>query len=125
MSWDDVSLIVDPMQTCVEIAVPSNRYDAIRSELDDVTMRAGGCTRITCSGDWVNGRGAIVSEAVILHRWWFPAADNYQPAVNAVTTVIRALLNLGEEAVLMQESDSKGTEAFVFSRPQSDIELRD
>lgn len=106
--------------TCVQVTVPLSRIEAAQQYLDDVTKVCGGCTATPGQGQWFGER--YVSESVLVFKWW-AFESQVAAAGTALRSVVRALLDAGEDAVLVEESDREGSAATLWTHDA--VELRD
>lgn len=107
---------------CVEITIPMRYMDVlydgdaptepVPGAVNYMTKLAGGVTYTEARGQWYDDNDQLVEEDVLVYKWWMPrGVSSYE----ATTRIVQALFKEGEKAVLVQESDRRGTQAFLIT----------
>lgn len=90
------------MNRKVTLYIPETRMDlpSVIYGGERAAEAAGGCTKSTVEGLWIDPLGATVTETVIKHEF-ISADDNYE-LVRELAYIIYALMREGEQAVLLE-----------------------
>ena len=100
-----------------KLYVPSQRTYDVRHHLDTAIAAAGGCTIYLASGSWIAPSGDRINEPVDVYEF-LATQDQAHTVRNHLRTVVKALLEAGEQEVLLVDSLPKViTTSFSLTNP--------
>ena len=127
-----MNLKCTPFATSIQVPIPLKYVECtdpdspVPASIRKLTLSCGGCTSTLADGWWVDHDGTEVHDDVSLYTWHVKRTGT-QAAILLAQELVVALLEAGENCVLMEEFDRNGHEVFMFSRNTSmpTITMRD
>lgn len=106
------------------IYIPSHFISMMAGDIAEIiktiTNQLGGVTIETARGGYVMGDGSLCIEGISKVSWWHAPKE---PAIIHVYKIARALIERGEEAVLVEYHREAGTVARLLTKV--DVEEQD